>query len=102
MLLLGIALGMLAGAAAGYLAGRGRVARLEREASQVPALRDERTRLATQLEADRRATAEKLALALQKMNYAHEEDLLAGIGFGHVAASTVLNRIGANGRAYFR
>jgi len=64
-LLLGIALGTLAGVAAAHLAGRGRVARLEREASQVPALRDERTRLATQLEADRRGTAEKLALLEQ-------------------------------------
>lgn len=39
---------------------------------------------------------EKLALAAQKMNYAHEEDLLAGIGFGHVAASTVLHKLGAH------
>jgi DNA recombination protein RmuC len=64
-LLLGMAFGGAAGALAGYLAGRGRIVRLEREASQVPALRDERTRLATQLEADRRVTAEKLALLEQ-------------------------------------
>jgi DNA recombination protein RmuC len=64
-LLLGIALGALLGVAVAGLLLRGRIARLEREAAQVPPLRDERTRLATQLEADRRATAEKLALLEQ-------------------------------------
>ena len=64
-LLPGIILGMVVGAAAAHHAGRGRIARLEREAGQVPSLRDERTRLATQLEAERRATTEKLALLEQ-------------------------------------
>jgi DNA recombination protein RmuC len=64
-LLPGILLGIVVGAAAALLAGRGRIARLERDAGQLPALRDERTRLATQLGAERRATAEKLALLEQ-------------------------------------
>lgn len=38
---------------------------------------------------------EKLAQAVKVMNYATEEDLLAGIGFGHVAAASVLHKLGA-------
>ena len=35
----------------------------------------------------------KLAELAKSMNYSHEEDLLAGIGHGHVAAASVLNKI---------
>jgi DNA recombination protein RmuC len=69
---LGIAAGIGVGALVAWLAARGRAARLEERASrvvlleaelaQVPALKEERARLITQLEAERRATGEKLAL----------------------------------------
>ena len=39
--------------------------------------------------------AEHITQVTGEMNYQHEEDLLAGIGYGHVAASTVLNKIRA-------
>ncbi len=37
---------------------------------------------------------EKLALATKATNYASDEDMLAGIGFGHVAATTVAHKMG--------
>ncbi len=38
---------------------------------------------------------ERLAEAARLMNYQHEQDLLAGIGNGHVAPATILNRLKA-------
>lgn len=40
--------------------------------------------------------AEKLQAAMKAMNYAHEEDLLAGVGYGHITPSTVLHKLGLN------
>jgi GTP diphosphokinase / guanosine-3',5'-bis(diphosphate) 3'-diphosphatase len=38
--------------------------------------------------------AEKLQAAMKAMNYAHEDDLLAGVGYGHITPSTVLHKLG--------
>ena len=40
--------------------------------------------------------SERLAEAARLLNYQHEQDLLAGIGNGHVAAATILNRLSAH------
>ena len=40
---------------------------------------------------------EGLAGIAREMNYQHEQDLLAGIGFGHVAAATIINKLQAEG-----
>jgi GTP pyrophosphokinase len=40
--------------------------------------------------------SEKLAAVAKAMNYAQEEDLLAGIGFGYVPATTAVHKMGAH------
>jgi GTP pyrophosphokinase len=47
------------------------------------------------LDAKELLKSERILEIARGMNYQHEEDLLAAIGFGHIAASSVLNRLKA-------
>jgi GTP pyrophosphokinase len=47
------------------------------------------------LEAREILKSDRLAGVAREMNYHHEQDLLAGIGYGHVAAATILNKLKA-------
>jgi GTP diphosphokinase / guanosine-3',5'-bis(diphosphate) 3'-diphosphatase len=50
----------------------------------------------TGLDAREALKSDRLADLARQMNYQHEEDLLAGIGHGYVAATTVVNKIRAH------
>ncbi|HEU4753585.1 MAG TPA: TGS domain-containing protein, partial [Armatimonadota bacterium] len=47
------------------------------------------------VEAKELLKADRLLAVARQMNYQHEEDLLAGVGNGHVAPQTILNRLKA-------
>jgi len=48
------------------------------------------------LEAKEFLKTDRLARVTSELNYRHEQDMLAGIGYGHLAAMTVVNRLRAH------
>jgi GTP pyrophosphokinase len=70
--------------------------RKQRHAENVAKGRDLLEREVTRVGADRDVLkAERLAELARQMNYNHEEDLLAAVGYGHVAGATVVGRLRA-------
>lgn len=71
--------------------------RKQRHAEMVQRGRELLEREAVRLGLDVKDTlrTERLEPIYKQMNYHHEEDLLAGVGHGHVAAATIINRIKA-------